>query len=112
MVQWDEIGVKVEEVKEEMEVEVEVMVVKLGVVVVLVVEVMVLTVEAGMKEVLGIVTVLLGSLRLLSRRGLEGMAGGKTIEGLVGGTGGKGTARGIGVVEIGEDSFLGKLSFK
>ena len=29
-----------------------------------------------------------------------------------GGIRGKGTARGIGVVEIGEDSFLGKLSFK
>ena len=40
------------------------------------------------------------------------MAGGRTIEGLKGGTGGKGIARGIGVVEIGEDSFLGKLSFK
>ena len=59
MVQWDEIGVKVEEVKEEMkvEVEVEVMVVKLGVVVVLVVEVMVWMVEAGMEEVLGIIAV-------------------------------------------------------
>ena len=55
MVQWDEIGVKVEEVKEEMEVEVEVTVVKLGVVVVLMMEVMVLTVEAGREEVLEIV---------------------------------------------------------
>ena len=53
-VQWDEIGVKVEE---EMEVEVEVMVVKLGVVVVLVVEVMVWMVEAGIEEVLRIVAV-------------------------------------------------------
>ena len=34
------------------------------------------------------------------------------MEGLKGGTGGKGTARGIGVVDIGEDSFGGKLSFK
>ena len=56
--------------------------------------------------------ILLGSLRLLDRRGLEGIAGGRTIEGLEGGTGGKGTARGIRIVEIGEDSFLGKLSFK
>ena len=56
--------------------------------------------------------ILLRSLRLLGKRGLEGMAGGRTIEGLEGGTGGKETARGIGVVEIGEDSFLGKLSFK
>ena len=41
MEQWDEVGVKVEEVVEEMEVEVEVMVVvvKMGVVVVLMVEV-------------------------------------------------------------------------
>ena len=37
--------------------------------------------------------ILLGSLRLLGRRGLEKMAGGRTIEGLEGGTGGKGTAR-------------------
>ena len=50
MVQWDERGVKVEEV-------VELMVVKLGVVVVLVVEVMVWMVEAGMEEVHGIVAV-------------------------------------------------------
>ena len=57
MVQWDEGGVKVEEVKEEMEVEVEVMVVRLGVVVVLVVEVMVLTGEVGREEVLRIVAV-------------------------------------------------------
>ena len=49
--------------------------------------------------------ILLGSLRLLGRRGLEGMAEGRIIEGLEGGTGGKGTARRIGVVEIGEDSF-------
>ena len=56
--------------------------------------------------------ILLGSLRLLGIRGLEKIAGKRTIEGLEGGTGGKGTARGIGVVEIGEDSFLGKLSFK
>ena len=41
--QWDEVGVKVEEVVEEMEVEVEVMVVKMGVVMVLMVEVMVLS---------------------------------------------------------------------
>ena len=34
------------------------------------------------------------------------------MEGLKGGTGGKGTTRGIGVVKIGEDSFLVKLSFK
>ena len=34
------------------------------------------------------------------------------MEGLKGGTGGKGTARGIGVVDIGEDSFGGKLSCK
>ena len=40
------------------------------------------------------------------------MAGGKIIEGLEEGTGSKGTARRIGVVEIGEDSFLRKLSFK
>ena len=40
------------------------------------------------------------------------MTGGRTIEGLEGGIGGKGTARGIGVVEIGEDRFLGKLSLK
>ena len=40
------------------------------------------------------------------------MAGRRTIEGLEGGTRGKGTAREIGVVEIGEDSFLGKLPFK
>ena len=55
--------------------------------------------------------ILLGSLRLLGRRGLEGIARGRTIEGLEGGTGGKGTARGIGIVEIGEDIFLGKLFF-
>ena len=48
----------------------------------------------------------------MGRRGLEGIVGGRTIEGLEGGTGGKGTVRGIGIVEIGEDSFLGKLSFK
>ena len=40
------------------------------------------------------------------------MAEGRTIEGLEGGTRGKGTTRGIRVVEIGEDSFLGKLPFK
>ena len=40
------------------------------------------------------------------------MAEGRTIEDLEGGTRGKGTARGIGVVERGEDSFLGKLPFK
>ena len=40
------------------------------------------------------------------------MTGGRTIEGLEGGTGGKGTTRGIRVVEIGEDSFLGKPPFK
>ena len=34
------------------------------------------------------------------------------MEGLKGGTGGKGTARRIGVVDIGEDSFRGKLSYK
>ena len=56
--------------------------------------------------------ILLGSLRLLGRRSLEGMTGGRTIEGLERGTGGKGTARRIGVVEIGEDSFLEKLPFK
>ena len=56
--------------------------------------------------------ILLGSLCLFGRRGLEGMAGGRTIEGLEGGTGGKETARGIGVVKIGEDNFLGKLSLK
>ena len=50
MVQWDEIGVKGVEVKEEMEVEVEVMVVKMGVVVVLMV-------EAGREEVLRIIAV-------------------------------------------------------
>ena len=64
MVQWDEIGVKGVEVKEEMEVEVELMVVKLGVVVVwmvkmmvLMVEVRVWMVEARREEVLGIVAV-------------------------------------------------------
>ena len=55
---------------------------------------------------------LLGSLCLLSRQSLESLVGGRTMEGLVAGTGGKGTARGIGVVKIGEDSFLGKRSFK
>ena len=40
------------------------------------------------------------------------MAEGRTIEGLEGGTRGKGTARGIGIGEIGEDSFLGKMSLK
>ena len=34
------------------------------------------------------------------------------MEGLKGGTGGKGTTRGIGVVDTGEDSFGGKLSCK
>ena len=34
------------------------------------------------------------------------------MEGLEGGTGGKGTTRRIGVVDIGEDSFGGKLSCK
>ena len=57
MVQWDERGVKAEEVKEEKEVEVELMVVKLGVVVVLIVEVRVWMVEARMEEVLRIVAV-------------------------------------------------------
>ena len=54
MVQWDEIGVKVEEVKEEMEVEVELMVVVLMVeeIVVMVVVVMVQMVVEGMEEVL------------------------------------------------------------
>ena len=56
--------------------------------------------------------ILLGSFCLLVKRSLEGMVRGRIIEGLEGGTGGKGTTRGIGVVEIGEDSFLGKLSFK
>ena len=56
--------------------------------------------------------ILLGSLRLLGRQGLEGMAEGRTIEGLEGGTRGKGIAREIGVVKIGEDNFLGKRSFK
>ena len=50
--QWDEVGVKVEDVVEGMEVEVEVMVVKMGVVVVLMVEVMVLMEVAVMEEVL------------------------------------------------------------
>ena len=73
MVQWDEGGVKVDELKEKGEVvvemrvvevwevvevlEVEVMVVKLGVVVVQMVEVMVLTVEAGMEEVFRMIAV-------------------------------------------------------
>ena len=57
MVQWDGIGVKGVEVKEEMEVEVELMVVKLGVVVVLMVEVMVLMVVARREEDLRIVAV-------------------------------------------------------
>ena len=34
------------------------------------------------------------------------------MEGLKGGTGGKGTARGIGVVDTGEESFREKLSCK
>ena len=34
------------------------------------------------------------------------------MKGLKGGTGRKGIARGIGVVDIGEDSFRGKLSCK
>ena len=46
--------------------------------------------------------ILLGSLRLLGRRGLEIIAGEKTIKGLEGRTEGKGIARGIGVVVIGE----------
>ena len=61
--------------------------------------------------------ILLGSLRLLGRRGLERIVGERTMEGLKGGIGGKGIARGMGVVvigevEIGEDSFGGKLSYK
>ena len=61
--------------------------------------------------------ILLGSLCPLGRRGLESIEGERTMEGLKGGTGGKGIARGIGVVEIGEveigeDSFGGKLSCK
>ena len=43
--------------------------------------------------------ILLGSLRLFSRRRLESVAGERIMEGLKGGTGGKGMARGIGVVE-------------
>ena len=71
MVQWDEGGVKVDELKEEVEVEVEWMVVKWEVVEVLMVEmmvwmvevmvwmveVMVWMVEAGMEEVLEILAV-------------------------------------------------------
>ena len=61
--------------------------------------------------------ILLGSLRLLGRRDLERIARERTMEGLEGGTGGKRMARGIGLVvigevEIGEDSFRGKLSYK
>ena len=52
---YKEVGVKVEEVVEEMEVEV--MVVKLGVVAVLMVEMMEWMVEAGMEEVLRIIAV-------------------------------------------------------
>ena len=56
--------------------------------------------------------ILLGSLRLYCRRGLERIAGERIMEGLEGGTEGKGIARGIVVVERGEDSFLEKLSKK
>ena len=55
---------------------------------------------------------LLGSLRLLGRRGLERIAGERTMKVLEGGTEGKGIARGIVVTEGGEDSFGGKLSYK
>ena len=57
MVQWDEGGVKVDELKEEVEVEVKWMVVKWEVVKVLMVEMMVWMVEAEMEEVLGILVV-------------------------------------------------------
>ena len=56
--------------------------------------------------------ILLGSLRLLSRRDLERIVGERTMEGLEGRTEGKGIARGIVVVEREEDSFRGKLSCK
>ena len=60
--------------------------------------------------------ILLGSMRLLSRRSLENLAGERTMEGLKGEIGGKGIARGIvvevreveggkGEVDVGEDSF-------
>ena len=61
--------------------------------------------------------ILLGSLLLLGRRGLKRIVEERTIEGLEGGTRGKGIAREIGIVvigevEIGEDSFGEKLSCK
>ena len=68
--------------------------------------------------------ILLGALRLLSRQSLERLTSGRTMEGLKGGTGGKKIAReivvmvrgevedGIGEVNVGEDSFLVKLSCK
>ena len=61
--------------------------------------------------------ILLGSLRLLGRRSLKSLAGGRTIEGLLERTVGKGIAReivvevrgkvegGIGEVDVREDSF-------
>ena len=60
---------------------------------------------------------LLRSLRLLGRRSLESLTGGRIIEGLFEGTGGKKITRGIvvkvtgeveggiGDVDVGEDSF-------
>ena len=45
---------------------------------------------------------LLGSLCLFSRRSLESLVGGRTMEGLKEGIGGKGIARGIIVVVRGE----------
>ena len=45
---------------------------------------------------------MLGSLRLLGRRSLESLVGGRIIESLIEGTGGKGIARGIVVVMRGE----------
>ena len=56
--------------------------------------------------------ILLGSLRLLGRRNLERITGERTMEGSEGRTEGKRIARGIVVVERGEDSFGGKLSCK
>ena len=46
--------------------------------------------------------ILLGSLHLIDRRGLESVACGRTMEGLKGGTGGKKIVRGIVVVVRGE----------
>ena len=56
--------------------------------------------------------ILLGSLRLLGRRGLERIAGERTMEGLEGGIGGKGIARGIEIVKIGERGLVARAGIK